>query len=108
MDKEEFNEIQSEALDNEVVLKTLSEELLNDVDELLRHFSLSEDYTLAVLATASARYILQKGLSINRTKGVETMRKIFLFGLNYKLDEFKQAEAKDDHGMKSPDHYGKD
>ena len=52
MDKEEFNEIQSEALDNEVVLKTLSEELLNDVDELLRHFSLSEDYTLAVLATA--------------------------------------------------------
>jgi hypothetical protein len=93
MDKEEFNEIQSEALDNEVVLKTLSEELLNDVDELLRHFSLSEDYTLAVLATASARYILQKGLSTNRTKGVETMRKIFLFGLNYKLDEFKQAEA---------------
>ena len=94
MDKEEFNEKQSEALDNEAVLKTLSEELLNDVDELLRRFCLSEDYTLAVLATASARYVFQKGLSINKTKGVETMRKIFLFGLNYKLDEFKQAEAK--------------
>lgn len=94
MDKEEFNEKQIYALDNAVVIQTLSEELDKDIDELLRRFCLPDKYKMPVLTTVSARLIFQKGLLLGYPEGLEPVRQIFLYGLDKQLDQLMQAESK--------------
>jgi hypothetical protein len=94
MDKEEFNEKQIDALDNAVVIQTLSEELDKDIDELLRRFCLPDKYKMPVLTTVSARLIFQKGLLLGYPEGLEPVRQIFLYGLDKQLDQLMQAESK--------------
>jgi hypothetical protein len=94
MDKEEFNEKQIDALDNAVVIQTLSEELDKDIDELLRRFCLPDKYKMPVLTTVSARLIFQKGLLLGYPEGLEPVRQIFLYGLDKQLDQLMQTESK--------------
>lgn len=94
MDKEEFNEKQIDALDKAMAIQTLSEELDKDIDELLRRFCLPDEYKMPVLTTVSARLIFQKGLILGNSQGMETVRQVFLYGLDTKLDQLMQAEAK--------------
>ena len=94
MDKEEFNEKQIDALDKAMVIQTLSEELDKDIDELLKRFCLPDEYKMPVLTTVSARLIFQKGLLLGIPEGLETVRQVFLYGLDTQLDQLMQAEAK--------------